>query len=430
MPSAFKFIVTIIHLPFMNKKFQIKPRSAVAVLGCVFMFPSLQAQTVTPEQLLNQIQELRKTVQSQQQLIEGLQYKVESHALSKNVIKTELTDELKLSFAEQKNVSSDARAAWLNQIELYGQLHASFDVLDNGSHLSGNSSRIGFRGDEAIDADLSLLWQVEMSINIDEGSNTDFNLRDSFVGFNHTSFGSLLVGRMDSAFERLHRWTDFFDDQIGDSRNIVGLISDKSYGFDNREDNSIKYISPEINGFTTMVTYTTAEGEQSKSTVAANVAYRNNQGLLLAAGAEINGDRHDKANGPEEEMGLRLVGSYEWDNFKLSGILEYLDNVEGVNGQERSSGGFGGAYQFDEDNTFKAQFRHTSGISDDYESTGYSFGWDHSLSEHTRVYMAYAITLNESLANNGVTGGGHGSDAKVTAGDDSKGISFGVVHSW
>ncbi|MFT4902092.1 MAG: putative porin [Lentimonas sp.] len=412
----------------MKKVLKINSLSAAVALGCLLLAHSLLAQEVTPEQLLKEIQELRKTVVLQQQLIEDMQGKVEANVVSKAAIKSELTEELKQTFAGQQNKSMAALAPWLSQVEMYGHLHASVDFLDDGTYLSGNSSRIGFRGDEAIDGDLSAVWQVEMSINIDEGSSSDFNLRDTFVGLKKAPIGSLLVGRMDSAFERLHRWTDFFDDQIGDSRNIVGF-GPGSHGFDNREDNSIKYISPDINGFTAMATYTTPEGEQGGSTLAANVAFRNDEGLMLAGGVEVHGADLATA-GPEKELGMRLVGSYEWDHFKLAGILEYLDNVGGVDGLDRTSGGFGGAYKFDDKNTIKAQFRHTSGISDDYESTGYSFGLDHSLSERTRVYLAYAITLNESLATNGVTGGGHGETVTPSPGDNSQGISFGVVHSW
>ena len=403
--------------------------AAVAVLGSGMTVTSLAGQDLNSEQLLRELRALRDTVAAQQKVIESLQTKVESSIVAQRTMKSELTEEFKQTFASQQPESGVAADSWFNKVEMYGLMHGSLDVLDDGTHLSGNSSRIGFRGDEWIEGDLSAVWQVEISISLDEGgANTNFNLRDTFVGFNDSNYGSLLFGRMDSAFERLHRWTDFFDSQIGDSRNILGFAPG-SIGFDRREDNSIKYISPDMGGLTTMLTYSTPEGEQSDSTLAANLAYRNDGGLLLAAGVDVHGEGNHVA-GPEKEFGYRLVGSYEWERLKVSAIVEYLDNLAGVDGDDRTSGGFGAAFKVSDKNTLKGQIRHTGGVGDDRESTGYALGLDHSLTERTRLYFAYALTTNESLASNGVTGGGHGVTVTPNAGEDSSGVSFGIVHGW
>jgi predicted porin len=389
-------------------------------IGMLTIPSIITAQTVSNEQLVNEIAELRSMIESQQKLISELQQNNNKPATPKKLsgsLKQAITEEV----AAAVNASSPA-----STLEFYGQFHASLDTLDDGTYLSGNSSRIGVRSEEALDSDLKLLWQIEASINLDEGSDSNFNLRDTYIGIAHDTYGSFLLGRMDSAFERLHRWTDFFDDQIGDSRNIVGFGSD-SHGFDNREDNSIKYISPEMNGYTTMATFTTGEGDQNRSTFATNTAFRNAAGLMIAGGFEL----HDDAlvSGDKMEFGMRLVASYQWERIKLAGIIEYLDNIGGVDGSDRASGGFGAAYAINTKNTIKAQFRHTNGVVKD-ASTIYALGLDHSIQENTKIYLAYAFTTNDSLAENGVTGGGHGETVTPQPGDDSQGLSVGVIHSW
>ena len=397
------------------------PFYIASLLFGMLTIPTLTiAQTASNEQLENEIAELRSMIESQQKLISELQQK-KNIPLQKNKLSASVKQAITEEVAAAVNTSFPA-----SSVEFYGQFHASLDTLDDGTYLSGNSSRIGVRSEEALDSDFNLLWQIEASINLDEGSDSNFNLRDTYIGVAHDTYGSLLIGRMDSAFERLHRWTDFFDDQIGDSRNIVGFGPD-SHGFDNREDNSIKYISPEMNGYTTMATFTTGEGDQNSSTFATNTAFRNAAGLMIAGGLELHDD--GLVSGDKMELGMRLVASYQWERIQLAGIIEYLDNIGGVDGSDRTSGGFGAAYAINAKNTLKAQFRHTNGVDKD-ASTIYALGLDHSIRENTKIYFAYAITTNDTLAENGVTGGGHGETVTPQKGDDSQGLSVGVIHSW
>ena len=99
------------------------------------------------------------------------------------------------------------------------------------------------------------------------------------------------------------------------------------------------------------------------------------------------------------EFGMRFVASYQWERIKLAGIIEYLDNIGGVDGSDRASGGFGATYAINAKNTFKAQLRHTNGVDKD-ASTTYALGLDHSIRKNTKIYAAYAITTNDTLAEN------------------------------
>ena len=134
------------------------------------------AQTASNEQLENEIAELRSMIESQQKLISELQQK-NSIPLQKNKLSASVKQAITEEVAAAVNTSSPA-----SSVEFYGQFHASLDTLDDGTYLSGNSSRIGVRSEDALDSDLNLLWQIEASINLDEGSDSNFNLRDTYIG--------------------------------------------------------------------------------------------------------------------------------------------------------------------------------------------------------------------------------------------------------
>lgn len=173
------------------------------------------AQTASNEHLEDEASELRFMIASQHKLIPKLQTN-SSIPIQKNKLSASIKQAITEEVAAAVNISCPARP-----VEFYGQFHASLNTLDDGTYLSGYSSQIGLRSKEALDTDIHLLWQVEASINLEEGS--DNNLRDTY--------GSFLLGRSDSAFERLHRKTNLFDEKIGDSQNIVGF-GPGSHGFD------------------------------------------------------------------------------------------------------------------------------------------------------------------------------------------------------
>ena len=83
-----------------------------------------------------------------------------------------------------------------------------------------------------------------------------------------------------------------------------------------------------------MATFTTGEGDQNRSTFATNTAFRNAAGLMIAGGFELRDDA--LVGGDKMESGMRLVASYQWERIKLAGIIEFLDNIGGVDGSDRA----------------------------------------------------------------------------------------------
>ncbi|RFA36055.1 porin [Alkalilimnicola ehrlichii] len=162
-----------------------------------------------------------------------------------------------------------AGALWASaaaaEVEIYGQAHIAISHIDNGDdysavNVSSNASRIGFRAAREVGDGLRALVQIEGQVNFDNEANERFTSRDSFAGL-EGHWGLLRVGRFDTPNKALRARTDFFGNQIGDSRNIVrGNYVKDQQGFDERLNNGIAYRTPSLNGFFGEVHYSPESG--------------------------------------------------------------------------------------------------------------------------------------------------------------------------
>ncbi len=75
--------------------------------------------------------------------------------------------------------------------------------------MQTSNTYIGFRGDKQIAPGSKAIWQLEQSVNIDEGTVTDnssgvspsFANRNSFVGLTKAEWGTVRLGNMDTPFK-------------------------------------------------------------------------------------------------------------------------------------------------------------------------------------------------------------------------------------
>lgn len=138
-------------------------------------------------------------------------------------------------------------------------------IKDDGrSQLNSNSSRIGFKGSEALTANTDLLYQLEYGIDVDAGTawvdedsdnvydtntNSDqFYARDTYLGVQNAQYGTFVAGRLTA-----------IDDQVNYA-NVTqgGVLGGNAVlaSFDApRANNSMAYFSPAINGIQFMGMY-------------------------------------------------------------------------------------------------------------------------------------------------------------------------------
>src|SRR5690606_30133405 len=109
--------------------------------------------------------------------------------------------------------------------------------------INSNSSRLGFKGSEAITANTDVIYQYEVGINIDgnEGDNNNiaFKSRDTFLGLKNDSYGEFRFGRNQSTTDYVNNVlvSDAYFDNLGSFMADSGRVN-----------NSVVWLAPKYQG--------------------------------------------------------------------------------------------------------------------------------------------------------------------------------------
>lgn len=315
---------------------------------------------------------------------------------------------------------------------LYGHFHMSMDRYDNDvieeGKMANNSSRFGIKGDEDLGGGLKAIYQLESGIfNADEGDGgLGSTLRNTFMGF-AGSWGTVKFGRHDTPYKDLGRKLDNFNEQVGDMRNLIGNAGT----YDSRVSNMIRYESPTFSGFNAVVQNTSNNGDEaavaSEKNSSLGVNWSSGPLFLGAAWTEVgNGADID------ETTGIRLAGSYTFNDFTLGLLWESLSDIGGTSGADRDAMGLVAAYKMG-NNKFKFHWLDADKIDTAATENGgdmFAIGVDHNFSKTALVYLNYASTSNDDGATFGTASanGGHGDSLATTvAGSDNTAFSVGYI---
>ncbi len=98
-----------------------------------------------------------------------------------------------------------ASAVAADELEVYGKINVTLQNSDEAAEeqaeLKSNSSRIGVKGELALNAGLKAIYQLEWGVNLDSESDDDnITPRNQFVGL-EGAFGKIKVGRHDTALK-------------------------------------------------------------------------------------------------------------------------------------------------------------------------------------------------------------------------------------
>ncbi|MEO7775161.1 MAG: porin [Steroidobacteraceae bacterium] len=131
-------------------------------------------------------------------------------------------------------------AAAAGEIDLYGRLNVTLQSSDEAAEeqveLRNNFSRVGAKGEQQLNASLKAIYQLEFGVNLDGESGDDvFTHRNQFVGL-EGAFGTVKVGRHDTALKQAQGSFDLYNDLEGD---IGGVFNGE-----NRLKDYIGYITP------------------------------------------------------------------------------------------------------------------------------------------------------------------------------------------
>ncbi|HET6630493.1 MAG TPA: porin [Woeseiaceae bacterium] len=271
-------------------------------------------------------------------------------------------------------------------LDVYGRLNVTLQDSEEarGSvvELQSNASRVGVKGEEALGNGLEAIYQFEWEVDPDADSGDDnISPRNQFVGL-AGAFGTLKVGRHDTALKDAQGDFELFDNLEGDIKN--------TFNGENRLKNYVGYTTPTF-ADALSVTVNLFPGEDAAAgndgiADGTSIAVTYETDLLYAAVA------HDSDLDGEGVETLRLAGGYTHGPARF-GLLYQQTEAGNVDGD-----GFGAslAWSFG-DNTAKLQYVdadiwRTTPQADPFDNlldSQLSLGLDHDLGEHTKVFGFY-----------------------------------------
>jgi len=272
------------------------------------------------------------------------------------------------------------------EVDVYGRVNLTLQNSDEaaGEHveLRNNASRVGVKGEVALNTDLKAIYQLEFGVNIDGDSSQDtFTHRNQFVGL-EGKFGTVKAGRHDTALKEAQGDFDLFNDLEGD---ITG-----TFNGENRLRNYIAYTTPAL-GKAFHITVNVFPGEEPES---------GDDGV--ADGTSISLDyetdlvyfaiAHDRDLDGEGVETSRLVGGYTLGDAQIMLLYQRTD----AGALEEDGLGASVSWKFGK-NTAKLQYLtadiwridpRADPLDNRYESQ-VSVGLDHALGKDTKLFGFY-----------------------------------------
>lgn len=333
-------------------------------------------------------------------------------------------------------VLSAPLAVQAQNVQIYGQLTPSFDIIDNGDEsgnfIQDNNSRLGFKGSEDLGGGLKAIFQVESRVNFDErgdGGGRWVN-RDSWVGF-AGGFGSITVGNHQSAYVRSTARLDPFADTIGDYNNIMSVYNVGELDFNDRFRNSVYYTSPKFGGFQVLASYA-LKGEGFDDDPNPGDDHDDDNTYSIAgtwsSGAFSLTAAYEKQGGVDNDPSAWKIGG-SWKVLPTTTLYAMVDRVDSdVSDWDERMGYYIAAKHSIGNIDLLANFMVARDSDrDDDGAKAFSLGVNYNFSKRTWIGAYYAQVDNDDNGQYGMDSGGY---EPAAAGDKVKGFSIKLGHKF
>lgn len=300
----------------------------------------------------------------------------------------------------------------------------------NRTNIDDLGSYIGFKGTEDLGGDLKAMWQVETRLSIDSATNgangqSFGTLRDSFVGLESASFGSLQVGVLSNFANQEQGVLDIWEY----AQATLGLATYTQT--QKRYDHAVRYMTPVMSGFQGFVQYGQQEAQAGQ--LVTDTAYVDQANRALNAGFSYSIANVKMTYGYEDINYTEIAGDfYGVDNFNHMAEVVYSANGlmmgVGYNDQKFENDAvdvhtkqvaFSASYDV---GNFTPKFSYVHGFGD-VDFNQYVVGADYNLSKRTVVGLQYGL-INQDAVEQYVPGF---SDVAVS---DQQSVGVNVVHKF
>ncbi len=433
----------------------------VLALILAFAAPAAFAETDKAE-----LEKLRAMVQELDQKIRALEHKLESKTETAAPVRA--TANAGTAAGKSAAASAPASLNTSSGVTFYGQVDLSYDFINTGTaangtagvskgNVSSNVSRIGLKGAEGLDDGLSVIWQIEQQINIDNtteaGGTGTFATRNSFVGLKHDTAGTVLLGRHDTPYKLATRKLDPFADSVADNRALMGgvtsptTVDSANTAFDGRPTNAILYTSPKLGGFAGMIAYsnmteTNTMAAQAKNSLTSLAATYDAAPFFGSLGYEEHKLDATRVGGKESAWKVGL-GYTMMDAFTLGFAYENTsDNLctavvaggcaaVGADRFGHNAYYLSGNYKMGM-NAVKLAYGKADKLAS-VANTGasrFTLGYDHGLSKRTKLYAIYSRISNKTASDYGFSQSTSAASTVNGVGSSPSVVSFGVRHNF
>jgi predicted porin len=357
-------------------------------------------------------------------------------------------------------------------VQIYGLLNVEYGYSiqpdaaaggrSNVDALNSGASRIGFKGEEKLGGGLSAWWQCESDLRFLGGATqSSGNLcdRNSALGLKG-GFGNVYIGTWDSPLKRVSGITRITN-EAGWLGSQLMTLSNAGTGagawngtFSTRNTNTVNYDTPNFNGFSASLQYTTlqvARNNTGTSSITNNTLPTAKGRQVSLSGQYVAGpmaivagySKHDKdrttvASAANYTQGLKdtawlIGGTYQVGPVKLG--LTYVDaEIETAVGAstERKSWAFAGDWSLGGPHSVKFGYNRAGDAKTNTgggANTGaklYQIGYNHALSKRTTASLSYARMDNKSAGTYMLTG--HSGTPR--AGENDSAFVLGLVHTF
>ncbi len=336
-----------------------------------------------------------------------------------------------------------AAQAQTANVTLYGRLNLSLEAISGRQvdpnlpataapvnrtiyKVGSNSSRLGVRGTEALGGGLSVIFQIESSINGESGagpagvSGGSLAARDTFAGL-QGPWGTAKVGFFLAPYDDI---TPLYGNVPTLLTGILSTgalwgqanLSKDNGGFDVRLPNSVRYDSPRIGGFVGSVQVAGYDTGSQTLAQQDRHAYVLSMGGFYANGpiqAGIAYESNTKVRGAGlNDYAFSIAGNYNFGIVKVGGVYERLDYDTATGSLERDFYGIGVTvpvgpgelYAFwgaANDGKGSAANGTTVGQLTKGGGTGASqweISYTYALSKRTLTYVGFVQVLNDTNA--------------------------------
>ncbi len=202
--------------------------------------------------------------------------------------------------------------------------------------VASNTSRIGVRGQESLGGGLLAVFQMESNVSWDTGNSSSSGLasRESYVGL-QGSWGKVTMGKFLMPQDDVHAVFGNVPTLLTSILSTAdvwaqGNLSKAAGGFDARTGNNVRYDSPNLNGFTAAVQYSTQSATGGFNDGSGTVINQPPSGIAPgwsgSNGSQAQGVRHANViglNGIYTNGPLQIAASGEFNQK----VRQYVNTV-------------------------------------------------------------------------------------------------------